>query len=544
MKYQEYIVEDFVLDESFRNYILKKNKRDEAFWRKWIREHPEKQETIREAGSIIRNIHFKEFEVTREEMDKEFKKIERYFDEQTSAKVRKLPLTEIAKWAAVVLALIVIGSGIFYYTKQDKYLDIPKKEDKTQVLTESKERNTQMPEERNTKTSTNKGNNKEKRENTISEKEKLKIKKDIPVSVNADKTVQIDPLGIHYSTNSDKKQKIELPDGSVVFMNKNTRLTFNENWKEEKQRIVQLRGEAYFKVKEKYVDGDKIGFRVNTPNVGIEVVGTEFDVKERNKETRVFLNEGKVNMRIRGKGQVVQMNPGDMISYNASTGNLNSFRAKQPDMTSWLSAFDQAENQTNIPENMISRDIQNYDKTGNNNEAKVTQSGTENMAYINQLGKNIQSKQIQQGKGNKAQARIKGTKDKKNDARWSTLQIQKGNANVSIFTLMDSYNSNMYSVQKGLKNEVKVRSKGFENEGLILQYGKENKVRLMQQGAENEALIIQSGSSYEAGMGSNLFDNRMKGRYNKVNVIQRGFNHQVRSIQKGQNNRSNINQKN
>ena len=56
------------------------------------------------------------------------------------------------------------------------------------------------------------------------------------------------PDVLEYSTGYGERQKIELPDGSKVEMNANSRLVWDANWEHSGNRSVTLDGEAYFDV--------------------------------------------------------------------------------------------------------------------------------------------------------------------------------------------------------------------------------------------------------------------------------------------------------
>ncbi|PWJ43824.1 hypothetical protein [Sediminitomix flava] len=50
---EQYKVEDFVEDESFQSYVLKKDQKDIAFWATWKVKHPEKSKDMEEAENLI-----------------------------------------------------------------------------------------------------------------------------------------------------------------------------------------------------------------------------------------------------------------------------------------------------------------------------------------------------------------------------------------------------------------------------------------------------------------------------------------------------------
>ena len=53
MDYQYFTVNDFADDVGFRNYVLRKNTTDIAFWTQWINENPNKKETVAEAEKLV-----------------------------------------------------------------------------------------------------------------------------------------------------------------------------------------------------------------------------------------------------------------------------------------------------------------------------------------------------------------------------------------------------------------------------------------------------------------------------------------------------------
>lgn len=95
---------------------------------------------------------------------------------------------------------------------------------------------------------------------------------------------------INHATAFGEQKTIELPDGSLATMNSKSGLNFNPNsW--VTNRILNLTGEAYFKVKK----GSQ--FSVNTTNGNISVLGTEFNVKTTDNFFEVVCYEGKVKVK-------------------------------------------------------------------------------------------------------------------------------------------------------------------------------------------------------------------------------------------------------
>ena len=108
-----------------------------------------------------------------------------------------------------------------------------------------------------------------------------------------------------------------MPDGSLVILNSISRLTYNS----KNPRIVSLEGEAFFEVEKKPDTGAK--FQVTTQDLLVTVLGTSFNVNARNDQTKIFLEEGKVELNIEdAEKEMIKMNPGDLITYSKKENKL------------------------------------------------------------------------------------------------------------------------------------------------------------------------------------------------------------------------------
>lgn len=99
-----------------------------------------------------------------------------------------------------------------------------------------------------------------------------------------------------------EKTNIELPDNSKVKLNALSSIVYNKkSW--EASRDLNLKGEAYFKVEK----GSQ--FSVNTDHGKITVLGTEFNVKQRDNLFEVICYEGSVKVDYKTESKVLK--PGD-----------------------------------------------------------------------------------------------------------------------------------------------------------------------------------------------------------------------------------------
>jgi len=99
-------------------------------------------------------------------------------------------------------------------------------------------------------------------------------------------------------TQAGVKTEILLPDSSRVVVNALSSLSYQ---KQMKERVVELDGEAFFKVKK----GSR--FDVLTSKGTIRVLGTQFNVKNRGEYFEVICYEGLV--RVESNGKTLELRP-------------------------------------------------------------------------------------------------------------------------------------------------------------------------------------------------------------------------------------------
>ncbi|WP_341214459.1 FecR family protein [uncultured Wocania sp.] len=135
-----------------------------------------------------------------------------------------------------------------------------------------------------------------------------------------------------YSTEIAQTETFNLPDNSEVILNAQSKLSFNKKeWKNN--RSLDLEGEAFFKV----TKGEK--FTVNTDAGSIQVLGTQFNVKERSNYFEVQCYEGSVS--VTHNKQKVILTPGKSFRViNNEIDLTKDFNAENPSWLAKESSFD------------------------------------------------------------------------------------------------------------------------------------------------------------------------------------------------------------
>ncbi|HRX67842.1 MAG TPA: FecR domain-containing protein [Tenuifilaceae bacterium] len=130
-----------------------------------------------------------------------------------------------------------------------------------------------------------------------------------------------------YYSPKGKHLQVQLPDGSRVELNADTRLSFNSALWRFKRNVV-LDGEALFSVKK----GDF--FNVRTEHVTTQVLGTVFNVYSRNNEVKVSCIEGSVAVINTKTQQRVLLAPNQQTKL--ANGKLKEpDTAAKPEMATW-----------------------------------------------------------------------------------------------------------------------------------------------------------------------------------------------------------------
>ncbi len=126
------------------------------------------------------------------------------------------------------------------------------------------------------------------------------------------------PLDV-YRTDFGERITIALPDSSIIQLNSNSTLTWNRKWEKDNQRVVNLDGEAFFQVRNK----NNMPFQVNTDDLTVHVIGTQFNVNSRRQQTQIYLEEGKVDVAVKNQPErKYMMGPGDELVYQAQSDRV------------------------------------------------------------------------------------------------------------------------------------------------------------------------------------------------------------------------------
>ncbi|NJO02363.1 MAG: DUF4974 domain-containing protein [Bacteroidia bacterium] len=118
-------------------------------------------------------------------------------------------------------------------------------------------------------------------------------------------------------------------------MNANSRLRYRPDW-QGGPRQVYLEGEAYFDVAP---SGDQQSFTVTTPNqVQVQVLATQFMVRERARTTQVVLKDGRIHVNLANSGARaadLRLHPGDYVELVDGLNTITRKKVEPGQYTAW-----------------------------------------------------------------------------------------------------------------------------------------------------------------------------------------------------------------
>jgi len=129
-----------------------------------------------------------------------------------------------------------------------------------------------------------------------------------------------------------QKANLTLPDGSKVWLNSQSKLTYSAEFNEEK-RELQLDGEAYFEV----AHNPEKPFIVRSNDISVEALGTAFGLKAYNEDNLIssILMRGKV--RVTTPDGISILMPNDRVQYDKSAHKkVQSRVTNATDFNGWM----------------------------------------------------------------------------------------------------------------------------------------------------------------------------------------------------------------
>ena len=253
MNYENFNIEHFLEDQEFVEWVMNPTSQNAAHWENVIRQSPKKENDIRMAVEILRSLNA---HVTDSELEEDANNIWQRVSaipeyDRTKQVERQIQKKHvIAKYWLQIAASVLIVIGLSWWM----YPIINQNSQSTEEVAIISESN---------------------------------------------------PKG--------KKSRITLRDGSVVWLNSESRIQYSDDYG-QKIREISLEGEAFFEV----AKNPDIPFVVRSGNISTTALGTSFNVSNypENKNILVSLATGKIVVKDEILAKPYYLEPGDHVSYS------------------------------------------------------------------------------------------------------------------------------------------------------------------------------------------------------------------------------------
>ncbi len=275
MDISNYTTEDFLLDSSFREWVLRPNPALNIKWERLIEEHPGKRQEVRLAREMLLNLSYKKHQFQSEDKTVLWEQIRSNLN-KSKVEIPVVPIHSKStlerkrdkgkrdnSWLRVAV-ILVIALGMGYYL---------------------------MP-----------------------------TPKELPIEIEPDPNYveRVTPPGV--------KAHITLGDGSKIILNANSKLTFPKPFDKDKREVF-LEGEAFFEIAKDTLRK----FSVHSGGLETIALGTSFNIEAYTEGScNVALVSGKVKVQDRGNSdrsddKGTTLSPGEMLKYNPKGYKVKAF---------------------------------------------------------------------------------------------------------------------------------------------------------------------------------------------------------------------------
>ncbi|MDO8965832.1 MAG: DUF4974 domain-containing protein [Algoriphagus sp.] len=131
---------------------------------------------------------------------------------------------------------------------------------------------------------------------------------------------------------SGQKTKINLPDGSTVFLNSESKITYPEDFLTS--RHIELEGEGFFQV----AKDEENPFSVEAEGIITTAIGTSFNISTFNSQEKVAVTlvTGKVRLNQKGNKNSLDLNPGEESLLSLKDESFGKYPIEVSNRISWI----------------------------------------------------------------------------------------------------------------------------------------------------------------------------------------------------------------
>ncbi len=250
------------------------------------------------------------------------------------ARRERIQVLKIRTWYAAAAAIILILSSGLYFNSLRKNVPVLTKTESARF------KNDVLPGNNRAILTLNDGsqiNLDEARNGVLASENNTNIRK--TGSGQLEYSIDNKPIeSIKYNTLSTPmggQYQLALPDGSRVWLNSGSSIRFPTAFI-GKERIVELKGEAFFDIKE----NKKMPFIVHTSNsMDIRVLGTQFNVMAYDDEKNINTTLIEGSVQILKESGTALLEPGQAAILNKGTGKIRIAAADIEEAMAWKNGY-------------------------------------------------------------------------------------------------------------------------------------------------------------------------------------------------------------
>lgn len=257
MKYRSYTVENYIADKDFIRWVKNPHTSDRMFWETWMNSDPEHREKIIEARAFILSMKVETFEPDAGEFREVLERIMTNNQKETKPIGYRswdavISISMFWRVAAILILAFSISFALIRNNPSDTVLQLA---------------------------------------DTL---------EDLIIRENQPK----------------QRSNFNLPDGSLVWLNGDSKISYSANYGIE-NRIIHLEGEAFFEV----AKGQNLPFVVKSGNVYTQALGTSFNVNTRKGELlEIALLSGSI--KVKSNKNEVLVKPGEKVIQKSDNAGL------------------------------------------------------------------------------------------------------------------------------------------------------------------------------------------------------------------------------
>lgn len=153
-----------------------------------------------------------------------------------------------------------------------------------------------------------------------------------PISLSRKRTETI-ALLTETVTNAGELKEIQLPDGTSIFLNGNTRIRYDRKNFASNRKFFLDRGEAFFRVRRDTLHP----FKIETGSVSVAVLGTSFNVNNSmsTKHVTVEVKTGRVSVLNAKNGANHILTAGKAVRYSVVKNDFKTFDCDPAYISLW-----------------------------------------------------------------------------------------------------------------------------------------------------------------------------------------------------------------